>query len=602
MPTPSLNMSTRLKLPIEAVSQKFAFLGRTGSGKTYAAGKLVELLLKAKAQVVILDPVGVWWGLRLAADGKAKGAPIPVLGGEHGDIPLEQKGGKLVADLVVDRRTSMVLDVSYFRKAGRKEFVTDFAEQLFHLKKRNRSPIHLVFEEAQAFMPQKVFRGGERMLGAMEDLVKIGRNYGIGASLISQRPQAVNKDVLNQTEILFVFQISGPQERKAIEAWIVDKGLTKDEWKGEIPSLPIGEAWVYSPQWLSVLKRLRIGKKWTYDASATPTFGAAMPAAQVLAPVDLKALKAAMADTIEHAKVNDPKELHKRIHELERDLNRSLVSRPEAVPVERVEVPVLSKEHRSELLKTIKTIDAAVAAASHAMEGFEQGVSTLATASDRIVKALNRSENGRARLASAETPLTRAGSRAVRGPKGEATRDAAPTARPPFASSILMDGLPGPRRRILEALVDLRAMGVDRVPRANVAVFSHQSPKSSAFMAHVAELQKTGLIDYPARGELAVTEEGSAMVRAPRPASTLEELHTRWLAYLGSAQARILEVLIAEYPGSLDRAMLAERAQQSPRSSAFMAHIATLTTLGAAQYPARGEVCATELLFPAGLR
>ena len=35
-------------------------------------------------------------------------------------------------------------------------------------------------------------RGQERMLGAMEDIIKLGRNYGIGVSLLSQRPQSVN--------------------------------------------------------------------------------------------------------------------------------------------------------------------------------------------------------------------------------------------------------------------------------------------------------------------------------------------------------------------------------------------------------------------------
>ncbi len=43
-------------------------------------------------------------------------------------------------------------------------------------------------EEAQLLVPQRVMRGGERMLGAFESLVKLGRNFGIGVSLISQRP------------------------------------------------------------------------------------------------------------------------------------------------------------------------------------------------------------------------------------------------------------------------------------------------------------------------------------------------------------------------------------------------------------------------------
>jgi hypothetical protein len=46
---------------------------------------------------VIADPVGVTWGLRAAANGKDPGRPIIVMGGDHGDVPLE---GAAVGDLV----------------------------------------------------------------------------------------------------------------------------------------------------------------------------------------------------------------------------------------------------------------------------------------------------------------------------------------------------------------------------------------------------------------------------------------------------------------------------------------------------------------------
>src|SRR5437773_9350213 len=109
-----LKIAADLALPVEVVTEKLAFLGRTGSGKTYAAQKLAEEMYAAGAQFVVLDPVGIWYGLRLAADGKRPGLEVPVLGGLHGDIPLEVGAGALIANLVVDRGVSMVLDVSQF--------------------------------------------------------------------------------------------------------------------------------------------------------------------------------------------------------------------------------------------------------------------------------------------------------------------------------------------------------------------------------------------------------------------------------------------------------------------------------------------------------
>lgn len=44
-----LRIADDLNLPMEAVTEKIAFLGRTGTGKTYAAMKFAELMLEAGA-------------------------------------------------------------------------------------------------------------------------------------------------------------------------------------------------------------------------------------------------------------------------------------------------------------------------------------------------------------------------------------------------------------------------------------------------------------------------------------------------------------------------------------------------------------------------
>jgi DNA helicase HerA-like ATPase len=80
---------------------------------------------------------------------------------------------------------------------------------LLRRKKTARSPLMVVYEECQDFVPQRVAPDSARMVGALERLIKQGRNFGVGTTLISQSPQAVNKDVLNQTECLIVLQIDG---------------------------------------------------------------------------------------------------------------------------------------------------------------------------------------------------------------------------------------------------------------------------------------------------------------------------------------------------------------------------------------------------------
>lgn len=292
--TRALEISDSLSLPLRAVTEKLAFLGRTGSGKTYAAQKLAEEMHAAAAQFVVLDPVGVWYGLRLARDGKAPGLPIPVLGGLHGDIPLEPGAGALIANLVVDRGVSVVLDVSQFESdADKARFARAFADRFFFRMKAAPSAVHLFLEECQEFAPQNPAREEAGMLHAFTRLVKIGRNYGIGVSLISQRPQEVNKKVLNLTELLFAFQLTGPQERKTLQGWIADKGIDEDI-AGELPKLKVGAPHVWSPAWLEISRVVPIARKATFDASSTPAVGA-KAATRALSPIDLETARRQVA-------------------------------------------------------------------------------------------------------------------------------------------------------------------------------------------------------------------------------------------------------------------------------------------------------------------
>jgi uncharacterized protein len=318
-----LHISPTLSLPIDAVTQKFGILGRTGSGKSYAATKLAEEMLEAKAQIVVLDPVGVWWGLRVGTiktdSGPPAGFEIPILGGLHGDIPLEPGGGALIADLIVDKMISAVVDLSGFLLSEQRRFATDFAMQFFHRKKAQRSAVHLFVEEAQEFVPQNVRGDVAKMVGAFERLLKLGRNFGIGATLISQRPQSVNKDVLNQTECLLAFQMTGPQERKTVQGWIAEKGIDEDI-AGDLPHLKIGQCHIWSPQWLGISKTITIAQKKTADVSSTPKPGVKPIEPKQLSQIELEDLSDKMLATIERAKQEDPKALRKEIADLKREL------------------------------------------------------------------------------------------------------------------------------------------------------------------------------------------------------------------------------------------------------------------------------------------
>ena len=315
-----LDMGPKLSLPIEAATSTFGVLGKTGSGKTNWAVVLCEELIVAGVQVVVLDPKGDWFGLRSSVDGKAEGYPIIILGGDHGDIPLEHTAGKVVAEWIVTDSPTVILDLSLFNKSQQRRFVEDFALELY---RRNRLGMHLILDEADMFAPQQPRPGDQAMLGAIEDIVRRGRQRGIGVTFITQRPACLNKDVLTQSENLVAFRMLGPQDRDAIEAWIKFHGTKEErtEVLSSLSSLPVGCGWFWSPGWLEVLKKCQFRKRRTFDSSKTPTIGGVKMKPPIkLAPVDLQKLQGKIAETIERIRQDDPRALKARIAELEKEL------------------------------------------------------------------------------------------------------------------------------------------------------------------------------------------------------------------------------------------------------------------------------------------
>lgn len=318
----SLDVFRGIELPDEFVTQPAAILARRGAGKTYTALRIAEELCAQSLPFVMLDPLGVAWGLRSSADGNKPGLAVTVLGGDYGDVPLEPTGGKVVAQFVVDHPGAYVIDMSAFESNAQQDrFAADFAETLYRAKGRDRTPVHLIVDEADSFAPQRPGKSQLRMLGAYEAIVRRGRSRGLGVTLISQRPAVLNKNVLSQIEVLIALQVTAPQDRKALDEWA--QGWSTPEFRREfldvLASLEVGEAWVWSPQWLRTFARTKVTKRWTFDSSSTPVHGGPVEPVR-LADVDLDALKAEMADSIERARADDPKVLRAEIAALQREI------------------------------------------------------------------------------------------------------------------------------------------------------------------------------------------------------------------------------------------------------------------------------------------
>lgn len=119
-------------LPDAALDDRLGFLGTAGSGKTYNSSAAVERLIESGARVVVVDPLDVWWGLRLSADGTKQGFAMPIFGGEHGDLPINERAGKLIGETVATMGESCIVSLGGFTtKESERRFMLDFLESLY---------------------------------------------------------------------------------------------------------------------------------------------------------------------------------------------------------------------------------------------------------------------------------------------------------------------------------------------------------------------------------------------------------------------------------------------------------------------------------------
>jgi len=64
----SLQLSKKFSLPKEAALWAFVVLAIRGAGKTYDAAKLAEQMMRLGIPIVVFDPMGIWWGLRVGVE------------------------------------------------------------------------------------------------------------------------------------------------------------------------------------------------------------------------------------------------------------------------------------------------------------------------------------------------------------------------------------------------------------------------------------------------------------------------------------------------------------------------------------------------------
>ena len=289
-------------LPVAALEERLAIVGTSGSGKTYAAKGLVERLIAGGARVCVVDPLGVWWGLRAGADGSPSGDPVVVFGGRHADVALHAGMGAALGRLVGTHQIACVVDLSELGGGvACQDFMAAFAKAVHET---NTEPLHLVLDEADLWAPQRAHPDARDLPGRIEEIVRRGRIRGFVPWLITQRPAVLHKDVLSQADILVSMKLTASQDREAVGRWIEGQADRAEGRRilAELPRLGRGEGYLWAPA-DGVLARVMFPTIRSFDSSRTPQRGERLATPRALARVDLAAITAALASA--HAATRD---------------------------------------------------------------------------------------------------------------------------------------------------------------------------------------------------------------------------------------------------------------------------------------------------------
>jgi uncharacterized protein (UPF0335 family) len=539
-------------IPDAALDSDIAILGRKGGGKTITAKGIVERLLTKGRRVMVLDPLGVWAGLRTSADGKAAGFPIAIFGGAHADMPLETSAAAAIAGILARENLPAVIDLSDLSKTAQNSFLHRF---LHELRRVNTEALTIVLEEADVFAPQNPMGDDSKALhGEIDWIARRGRSRGFRLITITQRPARLSKDVLTQAATLIVHKLPAPQDRDAVKAWVEGNG-DRDQARKVVDSLAgleTGQAWVWAPDH-GILDIFRFPMIATLDTSATPKAGETKIVAKTLAQVDVSAIRQALQVVL---------------------VEKKAAGGAGARPARADEIAAAEK----------RGYDRGYA------EGRERGErwarSALAKAAPLLKEALRLVE---LELPGKESPASRPGqcvAKLAHAPRQRETARAAPT------KSL------GAERRILAVLAGTYPAGMTEAQWAVAAGLKRTGGTWSTYLSRLRTSGRIGRRDGIWFATTAGMEDvGEAAAPMPAPGPELVEFWISRIAGVGP----MLRHLSGIWPGKIQRQELAAELGLAATGGTFGTYLSRLRSAGLIDEDGQTIAAARSLMSPAAL-
>jgi DNA helicase HerA-like ATPase len=136
-------------------------------------------------------------------------------------------------------------------------------------EKNKWHPVALLCDEAHLYIPERRETGvAEEGLKSFERIAKEGRKYGVGLTVISQRPAEVNRTVLSQCNNFVAMRLTNAEDQTVIRRLLPD---TLGGFAELLPVLDVGEALIVGDAAM-LPSRIRIDEPTNHLSSATVQF------------------------------------------------------------------------------------------------------------------------------------------------------------------------------------------------------------------------------------------------------------------------------------------------------------------------------------------
>lgn len=487
------------------VETRLLLQANSGGGKSWAIRRILEQT-HGCVQQLVLDVEDEFHTLRERYD--------YVLAGRHGcDCPADVRSAPLLARRLLELGVSAIVGIHELRAHERVRFVRLFLEALVEAPRELWRPALIVVDEAHHFCPQ---HGEAESAGAVIDLMTRGRKRGFCGILATQRIAKLHKDAAAEANNKLIGRsaLDVDMKRAADEL-----GFTAREDQARLRALQPGHFFAFGPAIAEQVIEVEVGPvETTHPRPGERAAPAPPPRGEV------KRVLAQLADLPREAEAEARTvvELQGQVRQLKCELAAARRPRPEAAadPAAVAKAFERAEAHYQRLL-------------AKALGDLKDRDGRIKVALGRVLDLLSASFDD------VELPRLRPAS-------------AARSLQTPRREPAEMSELPKGERRILLAA----AQHPGGVSREQLTVLTGY--KRSSRDTYLQRLRQAGHVEDRG-GTIVATEEGLAALGVDfEPLPTGQALLEHWLRELPEGERRILEIVVAAWPESIERAALDE--------------------------------------------